>query len=184
MRSLVGDKMSLLVQAIAAVTIAWTMGLVIAWRLAIVSIAVQPLIIACFYTKRVLLKRMSAKAIKEQNESTKVAAEAVSNLRQSWFAGIALGCSVSIKTCNWCLNYWYGGKLVSKGYIKPWAVFQTVIIIVSTGSVIAEAGSMTTILAKGGDAIRTVFAILDMDTNIEPENPEGYRPEKVIGHVE
>ncbi|GMN42418.1 hypothetical protein TIFTF001_011623 [Ficus carica] len=47
-RTLVGDKMSLLLQATSAVTIAWTMGLVISWRLAIVSIAVQPLIIACF----------------------------------------------------------------------------------------------------------------------------------------
>lgn len=204
--------MSLLVQATSAVTIAWTMGLVISWRLAIVSIAVQPLIIACFYTRRVLLKRMSSKAIKEQNESTKVATEAVSNLRtvtafssqkrilnmlkkaqegpqkesirQSWFAGIALGCSASISQCNWGLNYWYGGKLVSEGYVKPRAVFQTIIIIVTTGRVIADAGSMTTILAKGWDAIRAAFAILDKDTNIEPENPEGYQPEKVTGHVE
>ncbi|GMN42419.1 hypothetical protein TIFTF001_011626 [Ficus carica] len=155
---------------------------------------------------------MSSKAIKEQNESTKVATEAVSNLRtvtafssqkrilnmlkkaqegprkesirQSWFAGIALGCSASISRCNWCLNYWYGGKLVSEGYVKPGAVFQTIIIIVTTGRVIADAGSMTTILAKGWDAIRAVFAILDKDSNIEPENPEGYQPEKVAGHVE
>lgn len=204
--------MSLLVQATSAVIIAWTLGLVIAWRLAIVSIAVQPLIIMCFYTRRVMLKRMSRKAIKEQNESTKLAAEAVSNLRivtafssqerilnllkgtqvgprkesirQSWFAGIALGLSLSIKSCNWSLNFWYGGKLASQGYITPREVFQTIIILVSTGRVIAEAGSMTTILARGWDAVRSVFDILDKNTKIEPENLEGYQPEAIIGHIE
>ncbi|KAJ7970916.1 ABC transporter B family protein [Quillaja saponaria] len=73
--------MALVVQTISAVVIACTMGLVIARRLAIVMIAVQPLIIVCFYTRRVLLKSMSSKAIKAQDESSKLAAEAVSNLR-------------------------------------------------------------------------------------------------------
>ncbi|EXB47714.1 Putative multidrug resistance protein [Morus notabilis] len=155
---------------------------------------------------------MSRKAIKEQNESTKLAAEAVSNLRivtafssqerilnllkgtqvgprkesirQSWFAGIALGLSQSIKSCNWSLNFWYGGKLASQGYITPREVFQTIIILVTTGRVIAEAGSMTTIIARGWDAIRSVFDILDKNTKIEPENLEGYQPEKIIGHIE
>ena len=204
--------MSLLVQVISAVTIAWTMGLVTAWRLAIVSIVVQPLTIACFYIRHVTLRNMSRNAIKEQDESTKLAAEAVSNIRtittfssqdriltwlekaqetprlesirQSWFAGIALGCSQSIRNCNWALNYWYGGKLVFQGYITPKQVFQTVQIVVTTGRLIAEAGSMTTIVSRSWNAIKLVFAILDKNTKIEPENPEGYKPEKIIGHVE
>ena len=80
-RSLVGDRTALVVQTISAIVVAFTMGLVIAWRLAIVMIAVQPLIIMCFYTRRVLLKNMSQKAIKAQDESSKLAAEAVTNLR-------------------------------------------------------------------------------------------------------
>ncbi|PON59414.1 ABC transporter [Parasponia andersonii] len=211
-RSLVGDRISLLVQTISAVTISWTMGLAITWRLAIVLIVVQPLIVGCFYIRRVTLKSMSSKAIKEQHDSTKLAAEAVSNLRtitafssqdrilkwleksqeapqkesirQSWFAGIALGCSLSIKNCVWCLSYWYGGKLVSQGAISPKQVFQCINILVNTGRVIAEAGSMTTNLNKGWDSIRLVFAILDKNTKIEPENAEAYKPEKISGYVE
>ncbi|GMN57410.1 hypothetical protein TIFTF001_026534 [Ficus carica] len=72
-KSLVGDNLSLIVQPLSAVTIAWTIGLVIAWRLAVVIIVVQPLIITCFYIKRVLLKGMSRKAIKAQDKSTKLA---------------------------------------------------------------------------------------------------------------
>lgn len=211
-RSLVGDRMALVVQTISAVVIAFTMGLIIAWRLAIVMIAVQPLIIVCFYTRRVLLKSMSKKAIKAQDESSKIAAEAVSNLRtitafssqarilamlekaqesprresvrQSWYAGIGLGTSQAVNICTWALDFWYGGKLIAHGYVTAKELFETFMILVSTGRVIADAGSMTTDLAKGSDAVGSVFAVLDRVTFIEPDDLEGYKPEKITGHVE
>ncbi|KAH7660070.1 Xenobiotic-transporting ATPase protein [Dioscorea alata] len=211
-RSLVGDRMALLIQTFSAVIIACTMGLVIAWRLALVMIAVQPIIIICFYARRVLLKSMSGKSMKAQTESSKLAAEAVSNLRtvtafssqdrilhlfelaqegprqesvkQSWYAGIGLGSSQSLMTCTWALDFWYGGKLVSHGYITAKALLQTFMILVSTGRVIADAGSMTSDLAKGGDAVVSVFAVLDRYTRIEPEDPDGQMPEKINGSVD
>ncbi|RVW24015.1 ABC transporter B family member 22 [Vitis vinifera] len=57
-------------------------------------------------------------------------------------------------------------------------------ILVSTSRVIADAGSMTNDLAKGFDAIRSVFAILDRLTQIQPENPDSYQPEKIRGQVQ
>lgn len=211
-RSLVGDRMALVIQTVSAVLIACTMGLVIAWRLALVMIAVQPLIIVCFYARRVLLKNMSKKSIQAQSESSKLAAEAVSNLRtitafssqdrilrlfdqaqdgprkesirQSWFAGLGLGTSMSLMTCTWALDFWYGGKLMAERHITAKALFQTFMILVSTGRVIADAGSMTTDLAKGADAVASVFAVLDRETEIDPDNPEGYKPDKLKGEVD
>ncbi|KAL1198217.1 ABC transporter B family member 15 [Cardamine amara subsp. amara] len=211
-RSLVGDRMALVIQTISVVIIACTMGLVIAWRLALVMIAVQPVIIVCFYTRRVLLKSMSNKAIKAQDESSKLAADAVSNvrtitafssqerimkmlekaqesprresIRQSWFAGIGLAMSQSLTSCTWALDFWYGGRLISDGYISSKALFETFMILVSTGRVIADAGSMTTDLAKGSDAVSSVFAVLDRYTSIDSEDPDGHEPEKIMGRVE
>ncbi|KAK1268040.1 putative multidrug resistance protein [Acorus gramineus] len=211
-RSLVGDRMALLVQTFSAVVIACTMGLVIAWRLALVMIATQPLVILCFYARRVLLKVMSSKAMKSQNESSKLAAEAVSNLRtitafssqnrilcffeqaqegprresvrQSWYAGIGLGTTQSLMSCTWALDFWYGGRLVAHGYITAKALFQTFMILVSTGRVIADAGSMTSDIAKGADAVGSVFAVLDRLTRIDPDDPDGHRPERLDGRVD
>ncbi|XP_073121367.1 ABC transporter B family member 15-like [Henckelia pumila] len=211
-RSLVGDRMALLIQTFSAVIIACTMGLAIAWKLALVMIAVQPLIIICFYLKRALLRDMSVKAIKSQEESSKLAAEAVSNLRtvtafssqarilqmlekaqegpqkeslrQSWFAGIGLGMSQSLMTATWALDFWYGGKLLAQGFLGAEALFQTFMILVSTGRVIADAGTMTNDLAKGADAVGSVFAVLDRYSMIEPEDPDGYQADKLTGHVE
>ncbi|CAL5059837.1 unnamed protein product [Urochloa decumbens] len=208
-RSLVGDRMSLIIQTVSAVLIAYVMSLVIAWRLAIVMIAVQPFIIASFYTRRVLLQNMSNKSIRAQSECSKLAVEAVSNLRtvtafssqdritclfeqaqngllkesirQSWFAGLGLGTSMSLLRCVWALTFWYGSLLMAKHHITFKALIQTFLILISTGRVIADAGSMTTDLAKGTDAVASVFAILDKETKIDPNSPEGYKPVKLKG---
>ncbi|CDY67695.1 BnaCnng55980D [Brassica napus] len=210
-RSLIGERVSLLVQTISGVTLACTLGLVIAWRLAIVMIVTQPVVVACFYTQCILLKSMSKRAIKAQDESSKLAAEAVSNIRtiiafssqerilkllkrvqdgprkesvrQSWLAGIVLGTSRSLLTCTGVLNYWYGGRLIADGKIEAKAFFEMFLIFVSTGRAIADAGTMTTDLAKGSDAVGSVFAVLDRCTTIEPEDPNGYLPEKIKGII-
>ncbi|CAO2046140.1 unnamed protein product [Urochloa humidicola] len=211
-RSLVGDRMALVIQTVSSVIVSWTMGLVIAWQLALVMIAVQPVIIISFYARRALLKNMSKKSIGAQSKSSKLAAEAISNLRtvtafssqdhilrlfeetqdeprresirQSWFAGLVLGTSLFIATCSWALDFWFGSKLMVEHRITAAELLQTFIIIVMTGRLIGEAGSMTTDLAKGADAVASVFAILDRETEIDSDNPEGYNPGKLKGEVE
>ncbi|PWA56629.1 ABC transporter family protein [Artemisia annua] len=211
-RSLVGDRFALLIHAFSAVIIACTMGLVIAWKLALAMIACQPVIIICYYCRRVLLMNMLQKAMKSQDESSKLAAEAVSNLRtvtafssqsrilkmladtqiapmresikQAWYAGFGLGFSQSLMALTWAISFWYGGKLIRDGELGSKALFQTYMILASTGRVIADAGTMTNDLAKGSDAVQSVFAVLDRYTLIEAEDPEGEKPEIVTGHVE
>ncbi|KAK4272055.1 hypothetical protein QN277_020655 [Acacia crassicarpa] len=211
-RSLIGDRMSLLTQTFSTVIIACTMSLVISWRFAIVIIAVQPLIIISYYTRRVLLKSMTNKATEAQNECSKLAAEAVSNLRivtafssqdriikmlekaqegprqesirQSWFAGIGLAFSQCITACTWALDFWYGAKLMSTGLIKAEALFQTFMVLMGTSRVIADAGSMTSDIAKGADSLGSLFAVLDRHTKMDPDNQNGYKPDKLTGLIE
>jgi len=202
---------SLLVQTISAVSVACTLGLAISWKLSIVMIAIQPVVVGCFYTQRIVLKSISKKAIKAQDESSKLAAEAVSNIRtitafssqerilkllkmvqegpqrenirQSWLAGIVLATSRSLMTCTSALNYWYGARLIIDGKITSKAFFELFILFVSTGRVIADAGAMTMDLAKGSDAVGSVFAVLDRYTNIEPEKPDGFVPQNIKGQI-
>ncbi|RLN07861.1 hypothetical protein C2845_PM11G00410 [Panicum miliaceum] len=211
-RSLVGDRMSLIIQTASAVLTACIMSLAIAWRLALVIIVVQPLIIICFYARRTLLKSMSKKSLQAQSECSKLAVEAVANLRtvtafssqdrilrlfdqeqegprkesirQSWFAGLALGTSMSLLKCAWAFTFWYGGILMAEHRITSKALFQTFLILINTGRVIADAGSMTTDLAKGADAVTSVFSIIVRETEIDPDNTKGYKPEKLEGKVD
>ncbi|KHG23986.1 ABC transporter B family member 15 [Gossypium arboreum] len=211
-RSLVGDRMSLLMQTISGVTLACVMGLFLSWRLALVMIVLQPLIIFSLYTRMVLLKSMSKKAIKAQQDSSKLAADAVSNhrtitafssqdrilkmmekayegprkesVRQSWFTGLGFGSAQFLTACIVAFNFWYGGKLISQGYISSEALIQTFLILVSTGLVVAEAASMTSDLVKSSEVVASLFAILDHCTRIGPDDSNGYVAEEITGHVE
>ncbi|XP_021807104.1 putative ABC transporter B family member 8 [Prunus avium] len=220
-KSLVADRVSLLVQTTSAVTIAMIMGLVVAWKLALVMIAVQPLAIICFYTKKVLLSSLSANFVKAQNHSTQIAVEAVYNHRivtsfgsvgkvlelfdeaqeaprkearkKAWLAGLGMGSAQCLTFMSWALDFWYGGTLVEKGQISAGDVFKTFFILVSTGKVIAEAGSMTSDLAKGSTAVASVFEILDRHSLIpgsrnvgdeDGSSGNGIKLEKVTGSIE
>ncbi|KAL1163169.1 hypothetical protein V6Z11_A07G251400 [Gossypium hirsutum] len=160
----------------------------------------------------VILKKMSVKARKAQQESSKLAAEAVSNhrtitafssqnqimkmlqaaqevprkenVRQSWFAGLGLGSAQLLTVCIMAFDFWYGGKLISQGYITAKALIETFLILVSTGVVIAQAASMTSDMAKSAEVVRSLFAILDRCTRIEPDESSGYLAQEITGCVE
>ncbi|PIN05655.1 Multidrug/pheromone exporter, ABC superfamily [Handroanthus impetiginosus] len=212
-RCLVGDRLSLLVQVFISASLAFILGLILTWRVSIVVISIQPLIIASFYSKGVLMKRMSVRAQKAQNEGSQLASEAVVNhrtitafssqmkilglfgqtlrkprkesKRQSWFSGIGLFISQFLTTATIALTYWYGGRLMNKGLVSSKHLFQAFFILMSTGKNIADAGSMSSDLAKGSNAVRSVFAILDRKTEIDPDNPDGYRIKKGLeGKIE
>ncbi|CAI9100140.1 OLC1v1037080C1 [Oldenlandia corymbosa var. corymbosa] len=211
-RSLMIDQMALLVETFSTVTLSYVMGFFISWRLAWVLVVVQPLVIFSFYMKHVLLKTLTKKAIKFQEESSKIAAEAVTNIRtvasfnaqalilqimekaqvgprqesirQAWFAGIGLATSSGLLRLCWALDYWYGGKLVVDGSLRARGFLQSFMILSETGRVIANAGIMTKDLTKGWDTISSVFAILDRKSLIEPEDSAGHKPDKVRGQIE
>ncbi|KAE8660005.1 putative multidrug resistance protein [Hibiscus syriacus] len=211
-RSLFGDGLPFLVQTFSCVTLAFAMGLFIAWRLAIVMILVQPLIILSIYARMVLLKRMSQKAIEAQQESSKLATEAVSNhrtitafssqdrilkmlhksqesprkenVRQSWLAGLALGLSQFLLSSVIAFDFWYGSKLKSQGHISSKAFIETYLILINTGFYIAKVANMTSDLAKSVEVVGSLFAISDRCTKIEPDDSNGYVAEEITGHVE
>ncbi|KAH7667278.1 Xenobiotic-transporting ATPase protein [Dioscorea alata] len=211
-RSLVGDRMALIIQTFSSIIIAFVLALITSWRLAIVLISIQPLITLSFYARPVFLKKMLNKTIQSQSESSKLAVEAVSNIRtitvfssqdqflelfqhsqkmyqnedikQSWFAGIGLGLSLCLMRLTWALAFWYSAKLLSRSQITAKTLFQTFLILVSTSRIIAEIGSMATDITRGTSSIAYIFKILDRRTKIEPEDSEGYCPEKIIGNVD
>lgn len=212
-RSLVGDRMSLLVQAVFGATFAYTVGLVLTWRLSLVMIAVQPLVIGSFYARSILMKSMGEKARKAQKEGSQLASEAVINhrtitafssqkkimglfgatlagpkkesIKQSYVSGAGLFSSQFFNTAASALAYWYGGRLLVQGLITSKELFQAFLILLFTAYIIAEAGSMTSDISKGASAIQAVFAILDRKTEIDPDNRWGLEIKRRIkGRVE
>ena len=211
-RSLVGDRMSLLLQAIFSAAFAYALGLVLTWRLSLVMIAVQPLVIGSFYVRSVLMKSMAEKSQKSQKEGSQLASEAVINhrtitafssqkrilglfaetlgprkesIKQSWISGFGLFSSQFFNTASTALAFWYGGRLLQQNLLEPKHLFQALLILLFTAYIIAGAGSMTNDLSKGSSAIQSVLAILDRKSEIDPDNKWGLDIKRRIkGRVE
>ncbi|TYH88608.1 hypothetical protein ES332_D01G199100v1 [Gossypium tomentosum] len=206
-RSFIADRMSLLVQVFFSASLAFLFSLIVTWRIAIVMIAFQPLLIGSFYSRSVLMRSMSEKAQKAQNEGSQLASEAIVNhrtitafssqkkilnlfvetmrgprqqsIKQGYISGFGLFSSQFLTTASISLTFWYGGRLITQGLVTPKHLFQAFFILMSTGKNIADTGSMTSDLAKGGGAIKRIFAILDRRSEIEPhEDGKGIEVEE------
>ncbi|TXG61115.1 hypothetical protein EZV62_012478 [Acer yangbiense] len=211
-RTLLTDSLSMLAQNISSATLAVVLSALLSWKLALVAIAMQPFIIGAFYTKAIMMKSMSRKLLKAQNNSTELASEAVANHRiitafysqekilklheltqisstkesrkQSWYAGLGLSISQFLTAANAALIFWYGGKLLYQKQITYKHLFQTFFILVSTGRIIAETGSMTSDLSKGTSALKSIFVILKRESKIDIDDSDGIKPEKINGEIE
>lgn len=212
-RSLVAERTSLLVQVVVTATFAFVLGLVVTWRVAIVAIAMQPLIIGSFYSRKVLMRSISEKARKSQCEGSQLASEAITNhrtiaafssqdrilslfeasmespkkenVKQSWISGFGLFSSLFLTTATTALTLWYGGRLINQGLVTSKQLFQAFFILMSTGKNIADVGSMSSDIAKGANAIGSIFGILDRETEIDPQQLEGLKvKETICGEVE
>lgn len=76
-----GDRISLLVQTASAIIVSFGIGMSISWKLALVVISIQPVIIGCFYIKKVLLTGFAQQTAKAQQQAAQVASEAVAQHR-------------------------------------------------------------------------------------------------------
>ncbi|XP_076941623.1 putative multidrug resistance protein [Bidens hawaiensis] len=63
-------------------------------------------------------------------------------------------------------------------------MFQVFFILMTTGKNIADAGSMSSDLAKGGSAVRSVLAVLDRKTEINPNDSNGLTVKNIKGDIE
>ncbi|KAI3935831.1 hypothetical protein MKX01_033015 [Papaver californicum] len=201
-KSLVADRMSLLLQSFSAVMTAAVMSLVISWKFALVIIALQPLAILSIYTQKVLLSSVNISIVNAQHKSTQTAVEAVLQLfdkaqdesrkeasKKSLYAGIGMASALCASFMSWAFEYWYGGKLVDLGQIPSADVFKIFIIWFSTTRIIAETGSMTSDLAKGATAVASVFKVLDRQLLITgycnvSENAKGQKLSRMVGEIE
>ncbi|KAE9454186.1 hypothetical protein C3L33_13930, partial [Rhododendron williamsianum] len=182
-RSLVSDRISLLVQVFTSAFISYTLALLITPRMASVMILIQPLVIGCFYAKNTLMKNMSEKAQKAQNKGSQLASEALLSHRTitafslqermlSLFAVTMEGPGKEIITQSW----FSGVGLFSSQFFST----ASVALSFCTGKTIADAGNMTSDLAKGSRAVISVFAILDRKSEIDPDDQEGIRVDRDI----
>ncbi|KAM0035170.1 putative Type 1 protein exporter [Helianthus debilis subsp. tardiflorus] len=207
-RNLVADRLAFFAQMISASISAVILSMILSWRVALVAIALQLVIIVSFYLKSLI-------TTSPENKCSEIASEAVNNHRiitayhshgpvmrifedtqkdpnteskkQNWYAGVALFARPFLTNVNIAVLFWYGGKLLYQGNITYKRLFQTFYVVVLAGMIIAETGSMTGDLTLGKNALKSIFVILKRQTKMKVKsdsNQHAVSPLKVNGLIE
>lgn len=72
-----------------------------------------------------------------------------------------------------------------QGKTNSKSLFEAFFILMSTAKLIADAGTMSSDMSRGSNAVSSVFAALDRVSEIEPDEPNGIKARKGIkGQVE
>ncbi|KAI3763186.1 hypothetical protein L1987_53638 [Smallanthus sonchifolius] len=179
-RNLVADRLAFFAQAISASVSAVILSMILSWKLALVAISLQLVIIVSFYLKSLI-------TTSPENKCSEIASEAVNNHR------IITAYHSNGPVMRIYEDTQKGPKMESEtelllyqGNITYKHLFQTFYIVVSAGMIIAETGSMTGDLTLGKNALKLIFLILKRKTKMGMMNSEEHvvSPVKVNGLIE
>ncbi|KAI3974777.1 hypothetical protein MKX01_028037 [Papaver californicum] len=212
-RSAIGDRISVITQNSSLMLVACTAGFVLEWRLALLLIAVFPVVVAATVLQKMSMKGFSGDLEGSHAKATQLAGEAVSNVRtvaafnsEEKIVGLfSSNLEIPLKRCFWkgqnagsgygvaqfllyasyALGLWYASWLVKHGisdFSKTIWVFM-VLMVSANGA--AETVTLAPDFIKGGQALKSVFDLLDRRTEIEPDELDSTpAPETLRGEVE
>ncbi|RWW22617.1 hypothetical protein GW17_00013173 [Ensete ventricosum] len=106
------------------------------------------------------------------------------SFRRSQTSGILYGLSQLSLYTSEALILWYGAHLVRSGASTFSKVIKVFVVLVVTANSVAETVSLAPEIVRGGESIRSVFAILNRGTRIEPDDPEAEHVDSVRGEIE
>lgn len=106
------------------------------------------------------------------------------SFRKGHVFGFGYGVSQFILHATNATGLWYSGHLVVTGQGTFKVVLKVFMILVFSGYMAAEALTLVPDLIKGGQAVASLFQIMDRVTKINPDDPNGKKPEKIRGDIE
>lgn len=208
----IGDRISLLVQNFTLMVATGVIAFTLQWKMAFVVLATFPLQVFAAIVEQMFLKGFSGDVAGAQARASMVAAEAVSNVRtvasfnaeervvnlfsheldapmkrgflRGQVAGIGYGVSQLCLFGSYGLGLWYGAKLVKQGDANFGDIIRVFMVLIIAAFAIAETLALAPDIMKGGQAVSSVFFVLDRRTEIDADDPKSEVVETVTGDIE
>jgi ATP-binding cassette subfamily B (MDR/TAP) protein 1 len=213
-RSAIGDRISVIMQNSALMLVACTAGFVLQWRLALVLIAVFPLVVAATVLQKMFMQGFSGDLEATHAKATQLASEAVANMRtvaafnsetkivnlftsslqtplrrcfwKGQIAGSGYGVAQFLLYASYAIGLWYASWLVKHGISDFSKTIRVFMVLMVSANGAAETLTLAPDFIKGGQAMHSVFELLDRKTEIEPDEQDHATsvPDKLRGEVE
>jgi len=212
-RSAIGDRISVIMQNSALMVVACTVGFALQWRLALVLLAVFPLVVAATVLQKMFMQGFSGDLEVAHGKATQLAGEAIANVRtvaafnseskivtlfsnslqtplrrcfwKGQIAGSGYGIAQFSLYASYSLGFWYAAWLVRHGISDFSNTIRVFMVLMVSANGAAETLTLAPDFINGGRAMRSVFDLLDRKSEIDPDDPESTTvPDRLRGEVE
>ncbi|KAL1819538.1 hypothetical protein ACET3Z_014407 [Daucus carota] len=212
-RSAIGDRISVIMQNSALLLVACTAGFVLQWRLALVLMAVFPIVVAATVLQKMFMEGFSGDLEAIHAKATQLAGEAVGNLRtvaafnseskivalyvsnlqaplrrcfyKGQIAGSGYGIAQFLLYASYAVGLWYASWLVKHGISDFSKTIRVFMVLMVSANGAAETLTLAPDFIRGGRAMQSVFDLIDRKTDIEPDNPDSsFIPDTIRGDVD
>ncbi|XP_002969904.2 ABC transporter B family member 19 [Selaginella moellendorffii] len=211
-RATMGDRVAIILQNSSLLVSAFLIAFIVEWRIALVVTASLPLLVASGISEQMFLKGFAGNIEKAHERATKLTGEAVSNIRtvaafnaeakmvelvtdelevpkrssfvRGQIAGIGYGVGSFFLFASFGLGLWYAGLVVRDGKASFGNAIKAFLVLVITSNGIGESLGLSPDIVKGGQALKSVFAILDRKTEINPDDPSAETVKNMKGEIE
>ncbi|KAF7802968.1 ABC transporter B family member 19 [Senna tora] len=211
-KSAIAERISVILQNMTSLLTSFIVAFVVEWRVSLLILATFPLLVLANFAQQLSLKGFAGDTAKAHAKTSMIAGEGVSNirtvaafnaqnkiislfchelrlpqrrsLRRSQTAGLLFGLSQLALYASEALILWYGAHLVNKGASTFSKVIKVFVVLVITANSVAETVSLAPEIIRGGEAVGSVFSILDRQTRIDPDDPDADPVESLRGEIE
>ncbi|KAL9257085.1 ABC transporter B family member 11-like protein [Drosera capensis] len=211
-RALVGDALGLLVQNAASAIAGLVIAFIASWQLALIVLALLPLIGLIGYFQMAFTKGFTADAKIKYEEASQVATDAVGGIRtvasfcaeekvmqlyeqkcegpmnagvkQGMVSGIGFGFSFAMLYLIYAAVFYAGAQLVQHNYTTFSHVFRVFFALTMAAIGISQSSSITPDSGKARFAAASIFSIVDRKSIIDPSDELGMKLDNLKGHIE
>ncbi|CAA0828429.1 ABC transporter B family member 19 [Striga hermonthica] len=211
-KSAIAERISVILQNMTSLLTSFIVAFIVEWRVSLLILGTFPLLVLANFAQQLSLKGFAGDTAKAHAKTSMIAGEAVSNIRtvaafnaqpkllflfshelrlpqrrslkRALSSGLLFGLSQLALYASEALILWYGSRLVLHGLSTFSRVIKVFVVLVITANSVAETVSLAPEIVRGGEAVGSVFSILDRPTKIDPDDPEAEPVSSIRGEIE
>ncbi|KAI9311516.1 putative ABC transporter protein [Dichotomocladium elegans] len=208
----ISEKFGTLLRALSAFVMGFIMAFYMGWNLAVVVLAVLPLLgcvggaMGYFITKSTRTAQDSyaeAGAVAEQVFSgirtvyafslqqrfariyeEKLVKAREAGVRRGMIIGLGFGSFLFVLFSIYAISFWYGGKLSREETLEGWRVLVAFFCMLLGAMSLLQLPAHISAISTACGAAHKIFQVIDRVPEIDPDNEGGLKPEKVSGKLE
>ncbi|BFI30403.1 autophagy-related protein 9 [Marchantia polymorpha subsp. ruderalis] len=208
----ISEKMGNFVHYMSTFVAGFVVGFVNEWTIAVVTLAVLPLIAAAGGYYAIALTGLTSKSAEAYERAGSIAEETIGQVRtvysfvgeqrsvqhyslslestlklgykSGWAKGIGMGGTYGVLFGCWALLLWYGGTLVRKGNLNGGEALSSIFPVIIGGLSLGQAMPNVSAFGKGRAAAYKIFQMIDHEPTINKVDPTAKRLESVQGLIE